>query len=86
MLSEARQKKIMEILNRAQKCPILGPQNLGSGGRAPGVPLDPHLQHPVDLSMKLKLYRGDVGLVPRGNQYAFSTASSNYAFHELHTQ
>ena len=44
MPSEARQKKIMEKLNRAQKCSILGPQNLGSGGaRAPGPPLDPHL-------------------------------------------
>ena len=32
MLSEVRQKKIMEKLNRAQKCSILGPQNLGSGG------------------------------------------------------
>ena len=46
MLSEARQKKIMEKLNRAQKCSILGPQNLGSGG-GPGPPgpppLDPHL-------------------------------------------
>ena len=32
-------KKIMEKLNRAQKCSILGPQNLGSGGaRAPGAP------------------------------------------------
>ena len=42
MPSEARQKKIMEKLNRAQKCSILGPQNLGSGGggraRAPGPP------------------------------------------------
>ena len=29
----------MEKLNRAQKCSILGPQNLGSGGaRAPGPP------------------------------------------------
>ena len=35
MLSEARQKKIMEKLNRAQKCSILGPQNLGSGAPAP---------------------------------------------------
>ena len=36
MPSEARQKKIMEKLNRAQKCSILGPQNPGSGGaRAP---------------------------------------------------
>ena len=47
MPSEARQKKIVEKLNRAQKCSILGPQNLGSGGgpgpRAP--PLDPHLIH-----------------------------------------
>ena len=39
MPSEARQKKIMEKLNRAQKCSILGPQNLGSGGaRAPRAP------------------------------------------------
>ena len=45
MPSEARQKKIMEKLNRAQKCSILGPQNLGSGGAGPpGPPLDPHLQ------------------------------------------
>ena len=29
----------MEKLNRAQKCSILGPQNLGSGG----PPLGPHL-------------------------------------------
>ena len=44
MPSEVRQKKIMEKLNRAQKCSILGPQNLGSGGAwAPGAPLDPHL-------------------------------------------
>ena len=44
MPSEARPKKIMEKLNRAPKCSILGPQNLGSGGaRAPGAPLDPHL-------------------------------------------
>ena len=45
MPSEARQKKIMEKLNRAQKCSILGPQNLGSGGGPgpPGPPLDPHL-------------------------------------------
>ena len=37
MPSEARQKKIVEKLNRAQKCSILGPQNLGSGG-GPGPP------------------------------------------------
>ena len=37
MPSEARQKKIMEKLNRAQKCSILGPQNLDQGGgRGPG--------------------------------------------------
>ena len=39
MPSEGRQKKIMEKLNRAQKCSILGPQNLGSRG-GPG-PLGP---------------------------------------------
>ena len=45
MLSEVRQKKIMEKLNRAQKCSILGPQNLGSGGSwAPRPPLDLHLR------------------------------------------
>ena len=35
----------MEKLNRAQKCSILGPQNLGSrGGPGPRAPpLDPHL-------------------------------------------
>ena len=39
MPSEARQKKIREKLNRAQKCSILGPQNQGSGGApAPGAP------------------------------------------------
>ena len=39
MPSEARQKKIMEKLNRAQKCSILGPQNLGSrGGPGPRGP------------------------------------------------
>ena len=36
MPSEARQKKIMKKLNRAQKCSILGPQNLGSRGGGPG--------------------------------------------------
>ena len=36
MPSEARQKKIMEKLDRAQKCSILEPQNLGSrGARSP---------------------------------------------------
>ena len=39
MLSEVRQNKIMYKLNRAQKCSILGPQNLGSrGSQAPGAP------------------------------------------------
>ena len=38
MPSEAGQKKIMEKLNRAQKCSILGPQNLGSGGPGPRGP------------------------------------------------
>ena len=45
MPSEVRQKKIMEKLNRVQKCSILGPQNLGSrGGPSPRARLDPHLQ------------------------------------------
>ena len=52
MPSKARQKKIVEKLNRAQKCSILGPQNLGSrGGPGPlGPPrirtwVDPHVYH-----------------------------------------
>ena len=53
MPSEARQKKIMEKLNRAQKCSILGPQNLGSGGPGPpGPPLDPHLNDQVWVCVK----------------------------------
>ena len=58
MPSEARQKKIIEKLNRAQKCSILGPQNLGSGGgpgpRGPrGPPLDPHLlEQDMDISLR----------------------------------
>ena len=40
MPREARQKKIMEKLNRAQKSSILWPQNLGSrGAQAPEAPL-----------------------------------------------
>ena len=31
----------MEKLNRAQKCSILGPQNLGSRGGGPGPPGPP---------------------------------------------
>ena len=53
MPSEARQKKIMEKLNRAQKCSILGPQNLGSGGgpgpRGPSP--DPHLDHAFAINI-----------------------------------
>ena len=58
MPSEVRQKKIMEKLNRAQKCSILGPQNLGSGGaRAPGdPPLDPHLKPPSYLIHDCRRY------------------------------
>ena len=38
MPSEARQKKIMEKLDRAQKCSILEPRNLGSRGTgSPGL-------------------------------------------------
>ena len=40
----------MEKLNRAQKCSILGPQNLGSrGGLGPWVPLDPHLKYLMEF-------------------------------------
>ena len=45
----------MEKLNRAQKCSILGPQNLGSGGPGPpGPPLDPHL-----LQILCRVLEGD---------------------------
>ena len=33
----------MEKLDRAQKCLILGPHNLGLAGLGPRPPLDPHL-------------------------------------------
>ena len=58
MPSEARQKKIMQKLNRAQKCSILGPQNLGSGGPGPpGVPLDPHLDPSSVTVVKVHSHR-----------------------------
>ena len=41
MPSEARLNKIMEKLNRAQKCSILVPQNLGSRGGGLGLGLLP---------------------------------------------
>ena len=47
MSSKVKPKKIMEKLNRAQKCLILGPQNLGSRGALAPTPLDPHLEVPV---------------------------------------
>ena len=53
MPSEARQKKIMEKLNRAQKCSILGPQNLGSGG-GPG-PRGPPPGSAPGMLMKMNL-------------------------------
>ena len=55
MPSKARQKKIMEKLNRAQKCSILGPQNLGSRGGAraprppPGSAPDTSVSKPQDI-------------------------------------
>ena len=56
MPSEARQKKIMEKLNRAQKYSILGPQNLGSrGAQAPGAPLDWHLHIYMEEDVKSAL-------------------------------
>ena len=54
MPSEARQKKIMEKLNRAQKCSILGPQNLGSGG-GPGPPGPPWIRT-CYVSVKFQLF------------------------------
>ena len=52
MPSKARQKKIMEKLNRAQKCSILGPQNLGSGG-GPGPQGPPWIRTCLDM---VKMY------------------------------
>ena len=64
MPSEARQKKIMEKLNRAQKCSILGPQNLGSrGGPGPGPPPG---SAPV-LSVLIKT-KQDEPRMPRNNK------------------
>ena len=42
-------KKNMEKLDRAQKCSILGPQNLRSGSLGPWGSLDLHLQIEWDL-------------------------------------
>ena len=55
MPSEARQKKIMEKLNRAQKCSILGPQNLGSRG-GPGPPGPPPGSAPDYLNETIFLF------------------------------
>ena len=64
MLSEARQKKIMEKLNRAQKCSILGPQNLGSGGaRAPGVP--PWIRTWNSYDVVIYVFTSDMTNVPQ---------------------
>ena len=49
MSSEARQKKNMVKLNRAQKCSILGPQN--PGPRPP--PPDPHLYYRRNYRLQL---------------------------------
>ena len=54
-----RGKKIMEKLNRAQKCSILGPQKPrvkgGPGPRAPGTPLDPRLHEVIDFRVTSQL-------------------------------
>ena len=49
----------MEKLNRAQKCSILGPQNLGSGGgaRAPGAPPGSAPDEVINRVFSLKLYK-----------------------------
>ena len=57
-------KKYKNKLNRAPKCSILGPQNLGWGGPGPPALLDPHLNsnavtisllHLLILSMQVAL-------------------------------
>ena len=57
----------MEKLNRAAKCSILGPQNLGSGGGPgpPGPPLDPRLL--VYLRKSIKTQMKDQGSGKKGN-------------------
>ena len=59
MPSEARQKKIMEKLNRAQKCSILGPQNLGSGG-GPGPPGPPPGSAPGTFQNEIHISLGSI--------------------------
>ena len=57
MPSEARPKKIREKLNRAQKCSILGPQNLGSrGGPGPWGPPGSAPEFRVNLFIELGAY------------------------------
>ena len=53
MPSEVRRKKIVEKLNRAQKCSILGPQNLGSRG-GPGPRGPPPGSAPVELNENIE--------------------------------
>ena len=52
-------KKIMEKLNRAQKCSILGPQNLGSGG-GPGPPGPPPPGSAPEACVKNSVHEGKV--------------------------
>ena len=53
MPSKARQKKIIKKLNRAQKCSILGPQNLGSRG-GPGPRAPPESAHAGSRLQRVK--------------------------------
>ena len=49
-------KEIVKKLNRAQKCSILGPQNLGSGG-GPGPRGPPNGSAPA-VSSTMYMYKG----------------------------
>ena len=79
MPSEARQKKIMEKLNRAQKCSILGPQNLGSGG-GPGPPGPPPGSAPVRHIICAPATKTQV---LQSNWYIFITLISQTAPHPI---
>ena len=81
MPSEARQKKIREKLNRAQKCSILGPQNLGSGG-GPGPPGPPPWIRTCSYFVLAKCSSTSIYSCVNGNLFNQIFSFSDQKFHK----